>query len=85
MRVLSEEKIKVLADRNGWSFAYSHGFVDGETHRRRGTIPSKYAQIGIDDYSLGFRAGFYERGKPGPASSGKPDVPVKARHNASRS
>lgn len=85
MRVLSEEKIKVLAERNGWSAAYAQGFMDGETARRRGASPSKYAQIGIDEYSLGFRAGYYERGKPGIARSGRPDVAVRARRNASRS
>ena len=29
--------------------------------RRRGAAPSTYARVGIDDYSLGFRAGYYER------------------------
>src|SRR5258706_322622 len=61
MKVLSEEKSKVLAEKNGWSLSHAEGFVDGETCRRRGTTPSKYAQIGIDDYCLGFRAGYYER------------------------
>ena len=83
--VLSEEKVKVLVERHGWSPAFAQGFIDGETFRRRGASPSQYAQVGIDDYSLGFRAGYYERGKPGPARSGRPDVPMRARRNASRS
>ena len=61
MKVLCKEKSKVLADRNGWSLAHAEGYIDGETFRRRGTTPSKYAQIGIDEYCLGFRAGYYER------------------------
>ena len=61
MKVLSKEKITVLAETNGWSLAHAEGFIDGENFRRRGTTPSKYAQIGIDDYCLGFRAGYYER------------------------
>ena len=61
MRVLSEEKIKVLADRNGWSQALSRGYLDGQTLRRRGDAPSKYALVGIDEYCLGFRAGYYGR------------------------
>ena len=61
MKVLSKEKIKVLAEQNGWSLAHAEGYLDGETFRRRGTTPSKYAQVGIDEYSLGFRAGYYER------------------------
>jgi hypothetical protein len=60
MKVLS--KVNVLAERNGWSIARAQGFVDGEMSRRRGGVPSTYARVGIDDYSLGFRAGYYERG-----------------------
>ena len=75
MKVLSEEKIKVLAERSGWSPAYAEGYIDGETSRRRGTTPSKYAQIGIDEYCLGFRAGYYERQNPASTAS-PPGVPV---------
>ena len=84
MKVLSEEKIKLLAERNRWSPAYAQGYVDGEIARRRNTAPSKYAQIGIDEYCLGFRAGFYERATPGPTRSGSPDAPVRMRRNAGR-
>jgi hypothetical protein len=59
MKVVS--KVSVLAERNGWSVARAQGFVDGEISRRRDGKPSTYAQVGIDDYSLGFRAGYYER------------------------
>jgi len=61
MKVLSKEKFKVLAEAYGWTLDHAKGFVDGETFRRRGTTPSTYAQIGIDEYSLGFRAGYFER------------------------
>jgi hypothetical protein len=61
MKILSKEKIKVLADKNGWSLAKAEGYIDGETFRRRGKLPSIYAKIGIDEYSLGFRTGYYER------------------------
>jgi hypothetical protein len=61
MRVLSEEKVKVLVDRNGWSQALARGYMDGQTLRRRGETPSRYALVGIDDYCLGFRAGYYDR------------------------
>ena len=37
MKVLSKEKSKVLAEKNGWSLAHAEGYVDGETFRRRGT------------------------------------------------
>jgi len=84
MKVLSEEKIKVLAESNGWPPAYAEGYIDGETFRRRGMTPSKYAQIGIDEYSLGFRAGYYERKKPGLTGSGKPETPARVRRNTGR-
>jgi hypothetical protein len=64
MKVFS--KVQVLAERNGWSTARAQGFVDGEMSRRRGAPPSTYAKVGIDDYCLGFRAGYYERGKSQP-------------------
>ena len=84
MRVLSEEKSKVLVERNGWSLAYAQGYVDGETLRRRGTTPSKYAQIGIDEYSLGFRAGYYERNNSEPARSGNTSAPLRTRRKYGR-
>lgn len=61
MKVLSEEKSKVLAKQNGWSLAWAEGFVDGERCRRLGLKPSTSAHVGIDDFSLGFRAGYYDR------------------------
>lgn len=61
MKVLSKEKSRVLAEKNGWSLEKAEGFVDGEISRRLNTKPSMYVQVGIDDYSLGFRASYYER------------------------
>ncbi len=61
MNALSDERSKVLAEHNGWSFARAEGFVDGESSRRRGKPPSQYALIGIDEYCLGFRAGYFDR------------------------
>ena len=57
-------KVHLLAVRHGWSMDRAQGFVDGEISRRRGTPPSTYARVGIDDYCLGYRAGYYERGEP---------------------
>jgi len=75
MRVLLEEKIKVLAEANSWSPVFAQGFLEGETARRRGTLPSKYAQIGIDQFCLGFRAGYYDRKNAG---SSAPVAPAAA-------
>jgi hypothetical protein len=70
MKVLS--KVNMLAERNGWSIARAQGFVDGEIARRRGLPPSTYAQVGIDAYCLGFRAGFYERAASQPKGAATP-------------
>lgn len=61
VRVLTKEKCQAVAERNGWSIERAKGFVDGESSRLRGRKPSKYTLVGIDEYSLGFRAGYYER------------------------
>jgi hypothetical protein len=61
MNALSREKINVLAEKNIWSLDHAKGFVDGETSRRRGKMPSRLTLVGIDEYCLGFRAGFFER------------------------
>ena len=61
MKHLSEEKLKILAERHGWSIARAEGYVEGETFRRRGEAPSSYRLVGIDDYALGFRAGYFLR------------------------
>jgi len=82
MKVLSREKSKVLATRNGWSLARSEGYVDGETCRRRGIAPSKYAQVGIDEYCLGFRTAYYERSDSGMTRSGRAEATDRVRHNA---
>jgi hypothetical protein len=75
MKDLYNEKIKALAERNGWSPAHAKGYVDGDTSRRRGKPPSAYAQVGIDEYCLGFRAGYYERKVPEAARPRNPVTP----------
>ena len=69
MNIVAKEKIKVLAETNGWSLARAEGYVDGETSRKRGKAPSTYAKIGIDEYCLGFRASYYERQTYAPITS----------------
>jgi len=84
MKVLSEEKVKVLAEKNSWSLNHAEGYIEGETFRRRGMTPSKYAQIGIDEYSLGFRAGYYERRDPDTSRTVKPEALDRMRHSSRR-
>ena len=75
MRIFSKEKCKVLAENNGWSLPHAEGFVDGETFRRRGKRPPNYVLIGIDEYSQGFRAGYFDR--KAPRAAGNPPASAK--------
>ena len=61
MQVLSREKSKVLAERHGWPLTVAEGYVDGEAFRKRGRTPPPHALVGMDEYSEGFRAGYYAR------------------------
>jgi len=78
MKELRKEKFKVLAEVYGWSPDYAKGFVDGEISRLRGRKPSEHALIGIDEYSQGFRAGFFERRNPA-APGLRPALPAESR------
>jgi hypothetical protein len=77
VKVLLKEKFKVLAEAYGWSLEYARGYVDGEAFRVRGGKPTSYLLIGLDEYCLGFRAGYYERrGEArGASQSGDPVAP----------
>ena len=70
MKILSKEKVKVLAEQNGWTIAHAEGYIDGQHSRRRGLVPSRFLLIGIDDYCQGFRAGYF-------ASDRKSSPPAK--------
>ena len=75
MKSLARQKFRVLANTNGWSLAHAEGYVDGQTVRRRGKMPSKYALIGIDEYCVGFRAGYFDRRSAVTPGAGGPDSP----------
>jgi len=61
MELFSDAKVKILAEKHGWSIARAQGYIEGELFRGLGTVPSAYALVGIDDYGVGFRAGYFER------------------------
>jgi hypothetical protein len=67
MKILSKEKVKVLAEQNGWTLARAEGYVDGQRFRKRGLPPSKSKMVGIDDYCLGFRAGYFASDRKSPS------------------
>jgi hypothetical protein len=64
MKRLSEEKLKNLAEKYGWSIARAQGYIAGETCRRNGKVPTTYVLIGFDEYCVGFRAGYFVRTSP---------------------
>ncbi len=74
MKLLSIEKFRILAQKTGWSLEYSEGYVDGEVFRKRGKPPSQLALIGVDQYSSGFRAGYFERQGTSSAGGARPDA-----------
>jgi hypothetical protein len=59
--VAFKEKAQTLAEQYGWPLPSAKGYVDGETFRKRGEEPPVYPMVGIDDYSEGFRAGYFHR------------------------
>ena len=62
MRIVAfKEKSQVLAEQYGWPLTSAKGYVDGETFRKRRKAPPLHALVGIDDYSMGFRAGYFDR------------------------
>jgi hypothetical protein len=61
---LTDKISKALAERNGWSPDFAEGVLQGEYSRRASARIPMYCAIGIDDYCLGFRAGYFERHSP---------------------
>ena len=59
--VAFKEKAQTLAEQYGWPLSSAKGYVDGETFRKLGEEPPVYPMVGIDDYSEGFRAGYFHR------------------------
>lgn len=78
MHVLSREKSKVLAEQYGWSLTIAEGYVDGEACRKRGRTPPAHPLVGMDDYSEGFRAGYYLRNPLTRSDSGNHPLPTGA-------
>src|SRR5882762_8840880 len=72
--IVFKEKSRVLAEQHGWPLPSAKGYVDGETFRKRGEEPPVYPLVGIDDYSEGFRAGYFHRPLSESAPSGTPSA-----------
>ena len=59
--VAFKEKSQMLAEQYGWSLSTAQGYIDGETFRRRHRPAPDHVLVGIDEYSLGFRAAYFDR------------------------
>jgi hypothetical protein len=58
MNLPPKEDFKDLAERHGWSEAFAEGYVDGRAARTRGTQTPRYPLGNLDEYRLGFLAGY---------------------------
>ena len=79
MRILSEQKSKALAEKNGWSLDFAEGFLKGQYSRICNAKLSSYGMVGLDDYCLGFRAGYFARQNPAAPCA---EVPAMAQRAA---
>ena len=71
MKYVPKQKFLELAKKHDWSPAFAEGYVDGEAFRKRSKAPPKFLLVAIDEYSLGFRAGYFERrGAPANGAGG---------------
>lgn len=53
------EKRDELAQEMGWSQDRAQGYVDGESTERNGLEMPPFHKVAMDDYSKGFRTGYY--------------------------
>jgi hypothetical protein len=61
---VTEKIYKALSEKKGWSRNFAEGFLKGKYARVNNIGISPYGSVGIDDYSNGFRAGYYGRRAP---------------------
>ncbi len=77
VRSLTEEKYTALSLQNDWPIEFAEGYIAGQTERRRGRPLSSYIMTGMDQYALGYRAGYFNRSNPnkvGNGLDGNPDA-----------
>jgi hypothetical protein len=58
MNAPAKEDFRDLAEKNGWSEGFAEGYVDGKAARIRGTQSPTYPLGDLDEYRLGFSAGY---------------------------
>jgi hypothetical protein len=50
---------KISVQLNSRSLTYAQGYVEGDLARMSGKAYTTYVMVGIDEYCLGFRAGYF--------------------------
>jgi hypothetical protein len=83
MKIPPEQMSKALAEKNGWTLEFADGFLNGEYSRKFGAKPSPYGMVGRDEYCLGFRAGYFERGTAASMRVEIPAAPERTLQNVS--
>ncbi len=61
MSDLLKEKRDELAQQMGWTLQRAEGYVDGETAQQSGQELPGCHKVAMDEYSKGFRTGFYKQ------------------------
>jgi hypothetical protein len=64
---LSNENSSALAKRMDWPIEYAEGYIAGQSCRRYGERLANHYMVGLDNFAVGFRTGYFER----PNSFGK--------------
>ncbi len=68
--------------KNSGSLAHAQGIDEGRLARMSGTVPTIYVMVGINEYCLGFRAGYFANDRDLPnakASDNKNQVAGRER------
>ncbi len=55
------ERCLTLAEEMSWTIARAEGYVDGEIYKRQGLELPAYHKMAMDEYSKGFRTGYYKQ------------------------
>jgi hypothetical protein len=58
MRASLNDDLRGLAEKNGWSEAFAEGYLDGRAARTNGTQTHRYPVGDLDEYRMGFLAGY---------------------------
>ena len=64
MSDLAKEKRDKIAQEMGWTPLRTQGYVDGRFYQRIGYEMAQCHKINMDEYSKGFRTGYYKQEDP---------------------